>query len=121
MKHYDVSYAGKEEDYKGSGFGSTNIPVRDGGHVDKILNLYKAVIAKDEAAMRQAEVAQVRDGYYIRLKNAANYDLALKSIDSSRIGHIVSVSEKETPEGKLETSAILFLKKREKGLVGQKG
>lgn len=120
MKHYDVSYAGKEEDYKGSGFGSTNIPVRDGGHVDKILNLYKAVIAKDEAAMRQAKVAQVRDGYYIRLKNAADYDLALKSIDSSRIGHIVSVSEKETPEGKLETSAILFLKKEKKDWLDKK-
>ena len=120
MKHYDVSYAGKEEDYKGSGFGNANLPVRDGGHVDRILDLYKAVIAKDEAAMQQAEVAQVRDGYYIKLKNAADYDLALKSIDSSKIGHIVSVSEKTTQEGKLETSAILFLKKEQKEWLEKK-
>lgn len=63
MKHYDISYAGKPFDYKGSGFGTPHLPERSEGHVDKILELYRAVIAKDEAAMKQADVAQVRDGH----------------------------------------------------------
>lgn len=120
MKHYDVSYAGKEEDYKGSGFGSTNLPDRGAGHVDRILNLYRAVIANDEAALRQVDVAKARDGYYIKLKNAADYDLALKSIDSTKIGHIVSVNESHTPDGKVVTSAILFLKKEKKEWLDKK-
>ena len=120
MKHYDVSYAGTPFDYKGSGFGVPNLPVRGEGHVDKILELYKAVIAKDEVAMTQADVAQVRDGYYIMLKNTADYDFALKSIDNVKIGHIVSVQDAVTPEGTVVTSAILFLKKEKKDWLDKK-
>lgn len=120
MKHYDVSFAGIPFDYKGSGYGTPNLPVRGDGHVDKILELYKAVIAKDEEAMKKAEVAQVRDGYYIMLKNAADYDFALKSIDSSQIGHIVSIHDSETLEGRVVTSAILFLKREKKDWLDKK-
>lgn len=120
MKHYDVSYAGEPFDYKGSGFGTPNLPDRGEGHVDQILDLYRAVIAKDEAALKNADVAQVRDGYYIRLQNTADYDFALKSIDSTKIGHIVSVHDTETPEGGVVTSAILFLKKEEKDWLEKK-
>lgn len=120
MKHYDVSYAGESFDYKGSGFGTHNLPDRGEGHVDQILDLYRAVIAKDEEALKNADVAQVRDGYYIRLQNTANYDFALKSIDRTKIGHIVSVHDKVTPEGGVVTSAILFLKKEEKDWLDKK-
>jgi hypothetical protein len=120
MKHYDISYAGEAFDYKGSGFGTPNLPERGGGHVDKILDLYKAVIAKDEEALKKADVAQVRDGYYIMLRNTADYDFALKSIDSPTIGHIVSVQDTPTPEGGMVTSAILFLKKKQKDWLDKK-
>ena len=119
MKHYDVSYAWKEEDYKGSGFGSTNLPIRNADHVDKILELYQAVIVYDENALKDADVVQTREGYYIKLQNAANYDLALKSIDSTQIGHIVSVNETMTDTG-LVTSVILFLKKDKKEWLNKK-
>ena len=115
-----MSYAGISFDYKGSGFGTPNLPVRGDEHVDRILDLYKAVIAKDEEAIKQADVAQVRDGYYIMLKNTADYDFALKSIDNSQIGHIVSVHDTETPEGGVVTSAILFLKKEKKDWLDKK-
>ena len=120
MKHYDISYAGKPLDYKGSGFGTHNLPERDEGHVDKILALYKAVLSKDEEAMKQADVGQVRDGYYIMLKNTADYGFALKSIDSTKIGHLVSVQDVETSDGGVVTSAILYLKKESKDWLDKK-
>lgn len=120
MKHYDVSYAGKSFDYKGSGFGTTHLPDREAGHVDKILDLYKAVIAQDEEALKQADVARARDGYYIKLKNTADYDFALKSIDSVKIGHIVSVQDTEIPDGGVVTQAILYLKKEKKDWLEKK-
>ena len=119
MKHFDVSYSWREEDYKGSGFGSTILPVRGADHVDKILELYRAVIAHDEEALQDADVVQTREGYYIKLQNAANYDLALKSIDSIKIGHIVSVNETMTDAG-VVTSVILFLKKEKKDWLNKK-
>lgn len=111
MKHYDVSSDYTPYDYRGKGFGIPNLPDRENDHVDRLIDLYKAVIARDEAALKQADVAQVRDGYYVRLQNTADFDFALKSIDSSQIGHIVSVHDFQTQEGGVVTSAILFLKK----------
>lgn len=120
MKHYDISYAGKEEPYNGHGFGKCNLPERGEEHVDRILSLYKAAIEKDKEALQLADVSKTRDGYYLKLRNAADYDLELGSIDSIKIGHIVSVSESRTDEGKLVTSAILFLKKNHKDWLDKK-
>ena len=120
MKHYDVSSDYTPYDYKGKGFGTPNLPSRENDHVDKLIDLYKAVIARDEAALQQADVAQIRDGYYVRLQNTADYDFALKSIDSSKIGHIVSVHDTPTAEGGVVTSAILFLKKEESDWLEKK-
>lgn len=120
MKHYDVSYAGTPFDFKGSGFGVSNLPDRGDNHVDRILGLYRSVIARDEEAMKHAEVAQVREGYYIMLKNAADYDFALQSIDSSEIGHLVSVHDSYTPDGGVVTSAILFLRKEKRDWLDKK-
>lgn len=111
MKHYDVSYAGEPFDYKGSGFGTPHLPVRDAGHVDRIINLYQAAIRQEEEQMKNAGVRETRDGYYLKFQNVPDYDLALSSIDNSRIGHIVSVKDEKNQEGKLVTSAILYLKK----------
>ena len=111
MKHYDISYAGKEEDYKGKGFGERHVPPRNDQHVDKILFQYSEAIAQDEEAMRRAGVEETRDGYYLKFQNTADYDFALTSLDSKSIGHIVSVNEKENAEGKVVTSAVLYLKK----------
>ena len=120
MKHYDISYAGKPLDYKGKGFGETHLPVRDEGHVDRIINLYHMAIRQDEEALRRADVKETRDGYYLRFQNVPDYDLALGSIDNKRIGHIVSVKEEKNQEGKLVTSAILFLKKDKQEWLTQK-
>lgn len=120
MKHYDVSYAGNAFDYNGSGFGTPVFPDRLEGHVDRILELYKAVIAKDDDALKKADIAKVRDGYYIKLKSAADYDFALKSIDSSKIGHIVSVQDTQIENGSVVTSAILFLKKEKRDWLDKK-
>ena len=114
MKHYDISYAGKEEDYKGKGFGERNLPARDDRHVDEILSQYREAIAQDEEAMKRAGIEETRGGYYLKFQNAADYDFALTSLDCKSIGHIVSVSEQENAEGKLVTSAVLYLKKEKR-------
>lgn len=120
MKHFDVSSDFKSYDYKGSGFGTPNLPDRGNDHVDRIVDLYKAVIARDQDALEHADVQQVREGYYVRLQNTADYDFALKSIDSSKIGHIVSVHDTTTADGSVVTSAILFLKKEKSDWLEKK-
>ena len=120
MKHYDISYAGKEEDYKGKGFGERNLPARDDRHVDEILSQYREAIAQDEEAMKRAGIEETRGGYYLKFQNAADYDFALTSLDCKSIGHIVSVSEQENAEGKLVTSAVLYLKKEKKNWLNKK-
>ena len=119
MKHYDISYAGEEEYYKGKGFGERRIPARNGNHVDEVLSQYRDAIAHDEEAMRQAGVQETRKGYYIKFKNSPDYDLAVDRLDSKSIGHLVSVSETETENG-VETSAILYLKKEKKSWLNNK-
>ena len=119
MKHYFISYACDSYDYKGKGFGISNLPQRGNDHIDNLIELYKSVITQDEASLQHADVRQVRDGFYVRLQNTADYDLALNSIDSSKIGHIVSVKDTMTSEG-VVTSAILFLKKEKKDWLEKK-
>ena len=119
MKHYDVSYAGEPFDYKGSGRGTPHFPVRDERHVDRIIDLYQKAIRQDEAALLSSGVQKTRDGYYLKIQNAPDYDLALSNIDNTRIGHIVSVKEEKTEQGQV-TSAILFLKKEKKNWLTDK-
>ena len=111
MKHYDISYAKKDEDYKGKGFGEKHLPPRTDVHVDEILAQYTNAIAQDERALRQSGVDGTRDGYYLQFRNMADFDFALNSIDNKSIGHMVSVKEEVDGDGKTVTSAILYLKK----------
>lgn len=120
MKHYDISYAKKDEDYKGKGFGEPHLPPRPDSHVDEILAQYRAAIAQDERALREAGLEETRDGYYLQFNNKADFDFALSSIDSKSIGHVVSVKEEKDEEGKMVTSAILYLKKDKKTWLNKK-
>ena len=119
MKHYDISYAGKEEDYRGHGYGERHIPHRDEGHVIDLLFQYSDAISQDENAMNQSGVSETRDGYYLQFLNTPGYDLMLDCLDRKTIGHIVSISESETESGKT-TSAILYLKKEKKSWFSKK-
>lgn len=120
MKHYDVSYAVQEVAYKGKPGGNTNLPPRNDQHVERILNLYQAAIRQEEEELQRANVQQPREGYYLRFQNAPDFDFALDSLDSKRIGHIVSVKEEKDETGKSVTSAILYLKKDKKDWLDDK-
>lgn len=120
MKHYDITYAAKTVNYKGFGRGSKKMPPRNEEHVDRIVDLYQAAIRQEEITLKGANVEKARDGYYLKFENAPDYSFALGNLDNSKIGHIVSVKEEKNEEGKLVTSAILYLKKNKKDWLTDK-
>lgn len=69
------------------------MPPRNDQHVERILNLYQTAIRQEEEELQRANVQQTRDGYYLRFQNAPDFDFALDSLDSKKIGHIVSIKE----------------------------
>lgn len=119
MKHYDITLFSSEDTYKGKGYGSSHFPTRNARHVDKILAEYEEVIREDEEELSHVDVPIKRDGYYLRFNNQSGKDLSIDKIDSSSIGHIVSVTEDQNDRGKI-TSVVLYLNKNKRNWLNKK-